>query len=465
MPASNPKPMAYSEIVTYWRGVRATLAQRNLLKGEQIPEARALVLPDRAIFVLDMQRLAGIPREKWLDRDLWLQIRAALQGRRAYVADSAGLALVIAREPGTHELKQLPALIELTREHLPSGPYTVTLGYDKAGPVAMDLAGAQRAVLIGGTTGSGKTSGMQTILAGLLLKHTPEELQLAIIDPKVVDFAGWHGLPHLFAPVANSIAEAELLIDAVEFERQERQAAMMREGVRDWRDLADPFPLLVLVVDEAADFAGTDAMATLVEIARKGRAFGVSVILGTQYPTSKVIDPQVKANLDTSIAFRCKSGTESRVILDRNGAEELPRPGLALTYIAGRWRRVQVLWMEEEIIAGLTSARAEAVSSNPLSEIEAQMVQYAEDELEGSFAVGGLYDEFKGEISKKRLSKLGREWEERGWLTLPQHDEKGHPIGRQVTEELAAWATERLAPASERLEGDRVTGVIGGDEG
>ena len=238
MQGSNQKPIAYSEIITYWQGVRATLAQRGLLKGEQIPEARALVLPDRAIFVLDMQRLAGIPREKWLDRDLWLQIRAALQGRRAYVADSAGLALVIAREPGTHELKQLPALIELTREHLPDGDYTVTLGYDQTGPVVMDLAGAQRAILVGGTTGSGKTSGMQAILAGLLLKHTPEELQLAIVDPKQVDFGAWRGLPHLFAPVANSIAEAELMIGAVEQERQRREVVMVRAGVRDWRDLA-----------------------------------------------------------------------------------------------------------------------------------------------------------------------------------------------------------------------------------
>ena len=122
-----------------------------------------------------------------------------------------------------------------------------------------------------------------------------------------------------------------------------------------------------------------------MEIARKGRAFGVSVILGTQYPTSKVIDPQVKANLDHLDCLPLQERHRSRVILDRNGAEDLPRPGLALTYISGHWRRVQVLWMDGEIIAGMTSARVETRPLNPLSELEARLVRYAEEEFEGSF--------------------------------------------------------------------------------
>ena len=462
------KPNAYSEIVHYWRGVRGTLAQRGLLRQTRedgtpvIPQAQALVLPDRAVFVLDMNRLAGISREKWLDRDLWLQIRAALQGRRTYVADSAGLAIVIAREPGTHELQRLPRVIPLEREHLPAGPYTVTLGYDKTGPVILDVAEANRAILVGGTSGGGKTNGMEVILAQLAMKHNPGELRLAIVDTKEVDFAPWRGLSHLFAPVAHDLEEAGELIAAVEQERRRRKAIMVKAGVQNWRELGDPFPLLALAVDEAADFPGTPAMDALVEVARKGRAFGVSVILGTQYPTSKVIDPQVKANLPTVIAFRCKSRTESRVLLDRHGAEELERPGLALTYIDGRWRRLQALKFEPDVIASL--AGEDAAPAQPLTEIEGALVRYAVGKLDGSFPVGGLYEKFKGKISKNRLSELGRQWEKRGWLTHPQHDRNGHPVGRQVTAELAALATVRLSPTPERPENDRVTGLTGRDE-
>jgi hypothetical protein len=91
--------------VQYWRKIKSTLAQRGLLKQKRsdgswvVPCARALVLPDRAIFVLDMNRLAGISCEQWMDEKLWLQIRAALQGRRTFAVDNAGLALVVAREP------------------------------------------------------------------------------------------------------------------------------------------------------------------------------------------------------------------------------------------------------------------------------------------------------------------------------------------------------------------------------
>ena len=379
------------------------------------------------------------PREKWLDQDLWLQIRAALQGRRTYVADSAGLAIVIAREPGTHELRRLPRTIPLSAEHLPDdGPYTVTLGYDKAGPVTLDLAGAHRAILIGGASGGGKTNGMQAILAQLAMQNDPSKVRLAIVDTKEVDFAPWRGLPHLFAPVAHDIEGAGGLIAAVEQERRRRKAVMVQAGVKDWRDLGEPFPLLVLAVDEAADFPGTAAMEALVEVARKGRAFGVSVILGTQYPTSEVIDPQIKANLPTAIAFRCKSKTESRVLLDRNGAEELDRPGLALTYIDGRWHRVQVLRFDDGVIELLINGGV--VVAHPLTEIEAALVRYALKELDGAFTVNRLYEALGDHISKRQINKLSREWEARGWLTHPQRDDDGHPIGRQVTSELAELA-------------------------
>jgi DNA segregation ATPase FtsK/SpoIIIE-like protein len=422
----------------YWRGVRSALAQRGMLKKRKDdsyipPCAQAVVLPDRVVFLLDMNRLAGISREQWLNEDLWLQIRATLQGRRTFVADSAGLALVIAREPGTR-VKRLPRTIPMRQEVIPNAPWRVVLGRDRHGTVDLDLAQRHRAVLLGGATGSGKTNALQTILAQLVAKHTPDEVQLAVVDTKEVDFSGaWEQLPHLMQPIAHDMGEAATLIEKVEAERIRRQAAMVQAGVNDWQDLEEPLPLLVLAVDEAADLHDTVAMDTLVQVARKGRAFGVSVLLGTQYPTSRVIDPQVKANLPTAIAFQCRTRTESRVILDRSGAEDLDRPGLALTFISGRWHRVQVLKADPALVE---DAARTTVSKDALSDTERTLVRYALQELDGAFTVGKLYNAHPDVISKHRLAKLARRWEQRGWLTEPEHA----AAPRRVTPALAAMA-------------------------
>jgi hypothetical protein len=464
--------------VQYWRGIKGTLAQRGLLKQKRsdgsrvVPCARALVLPDKAIFVLDMNRLAGISREQWLDEKLWLQIRAALQGRRTFVVDSAGLALVVAREPGAHKPQRIPKVIPLTRDELPDGAYTVTLGRDRRGRVELDLSGTHRDILIGGSSGSGKTNLLQALILQLAAKHTPRELQVAIVDTKEVDFTGaWHGLPHLFGHVAHDLDEAAALIEQVEAERIQRKSAMRQHaaGVSDWRDLDDPPPLLLLVVDEAADFAGTGAMETLTMVGRKGRAFGVSIVVGTQYPTSRVISPQLKANLTKRIAFRTSTRTESQVILDRNGAEALGRPGLALTYIGQRWREVQVLRAGDEAFTELVSVDEENELGPALSDVEIALVRYAVEELDGAFTVNRLYDALGDEISKRQIIKKSKMWERRGWLTEPQRNENGHPIGRQVTgallelAALSACKTGTVAAMSRRGVGPN--SGDGGDDG
>jgi len=415
-----------------------------------VPCARALVLPDKAVFVLDMNRLAGISREQWLDEKLWLQIIAALQGRRTFVVDSAGLALVVAREPGAHKPQRIPKVIPLTCDEIPDGAYTVTLGRDQRGLVELDLAETHRDILIGGSSGSGKTNLLQALILQLAAKHEPEDLQVAIVDTKEVDFTGvWHNLPQLFHSVAHELDEAAALIEQVEAERIQRKATMNAAGVSFWRDLDNPPALLLLIVDEAADFAKTSTMETLTMVGRKGRAFGVSIIVGTQYPTSNVISPQLKANLTKRIAFRTSTRTESQVILDRNGAEALGRPGLALTYIGQRWREVQVLRAGDDALAKLVSVDEENETGPVLTEVETALVRYAVEELDGAFKVDPLYAAMKGEASRRQIVKRGRHWEQCGWLTEPQRDENGHPIGRQVTlvlQELAGFAPAHESP-------------------
>ena len=429
-----------SEIVIYWRGVIATLHERGLLKqrpqqgGAIIPEADGYLLRDRAIFNLDMHRLGSIPRETWLDHKLWAQWQATLQGRRCFVSDGGGLAICVARQPG-HHVRQLPAVIPLTTEHLVAAPYHATLGHSKRGSMLLDLAGKHRAILVGATSGGGKTNLMQAIILQLAAKHSPAEVQFAIVDTKEVDFgASYERLPHLFAPIAHDLEEAARLIGAVENERLRRQTVMAAASVADWRKV-EGLGLLLLVVDEAADFAKTAAMKTLIEVARKGRAFGISVIVGTQNPTSKVIDAQVKANLPTAIALQTRGHDESRVILGRAGAEKLNRPGLALTFIERRWQKVQTLWVDEETVKAFISDHV-AVERPALSEIETALVRYAVEELSGAFTVNRVHQANADKISQRQVTRLAQQWEARGWLTTPTNRSES----RRVTPELVSLA-------------------------
>jgi DNA segregation ATPase FtsK/SpoIIIE-like protein len=260
-----------------------------------------------------------------------------------------------------------------------------------------------------------------------------------------VDFSGaYERLPHLFEPIARDLGDAAELIERVEQERIRRQAVMAQAGVSDWRDLDEPFPLLLLVVDEAADFRGDVAMETLVEIARKGRAMGVSILLGTQSPSSKVIDPQVRANLPTAIAFQARTYIESKVILGCKGAEDLTRPGQALTFVGGAWRKVQVLRVEPDAVGDFISEQVTverpAGDQSVLSDVERALVRHAVEELDGAFTINRLYEEFKGEISRRQLVKLGKAWERRGWLSEPRHAADS----RRVTDNLLVL----VSPAS-----------------
>lgn len=446
-----------SEVETLWRGVLTTLKQRGLLLarpqqgGYLVPEGvTPVVLPERIVFVLDMQRLGNIPRERWIEPALAAQIRATLGGHPVVVTDSAGLAIQIAREPfipvrDNAQRQSLPRHIPLLNEHLTSTPYQVCLGYAETGPIYLDLAIAQRALLVGGTSGSGKTNFLQSVVTQLAAKHGPEEVQLAILDPKMVDFVAFSGLPQLFQPIAHEIADCERLIEQVAGELHHRQALLNRAGVNLWErynaNAATPLPLLLLLVDEAADFAGTPTMNTLVNVARKGRAFGISVIVATQHPTSNVIDSQAKANLPTCIAFHTRTGSDSRVILDANGAEHLRHKGRCLAALDLGLVEVQALYINTERLSELLGSLASGTPGSGLDDREAALVRLAQMELDGAFNVSALYEHpwnrfsespRRYRISKRQLTTLAQTWEKRGWLTA--QSDAASP--RQITKAL-----------------------------
>jgi energy-coupling factor transporter ATP-binding protein EcfA2 len=451
----------FSEVVTYWQAVVGTLGQRGLLKtrrdGTQLtPQAVGVVTDEFVAFVLDMHRLAGIPREAWLDENLWLQIRATLQGRRCFVADSAGLALVVARQPGpSARQKRLPARLPLDPDGLPPGDYVALLGQSASGDVTLDLAEGERAILVGGTTGSGKTGTVRALALQLARKHPPESLSLAIVDLKQLDFPILNRLPHLVRPVATTEPEAVDLVHWAVQEMARRRAVMTAAGVTRWDRLppADRFPLLLLIVDEVADFADSAVMGHLVELARKSRASGIALILATQRPDATVLNRQVKANLTTRLALRVTDQTESRIILDRGGAEGLTRPGQAITNAGGRWQRVQTVYVPDEQLGDwLPFVQPASI----LSEQERALVRYALEELDGAFIINRLYEAGVSGVSKRALTELAQQWEMRGWLTEPEH----RAAPRRVTDELAA-----LCPPLGPKSGDTVTRVTRDDTG
>lgn len=438
-----------TEVQMYQRVLAQTLIGRRMVRQAKdgrylLPAIRlTLLLPDRVVILFDLERMNGLRREDLLDEAFLAQLQAALGGRRVVATDSAGLALQIGRTPGEPR-HRLPKRVVLSPALIPPDDYVVCLGIISRGPLHLDLAVAQRAIMIAGASGAGKTMLLKSILLQLTAKHGPDALQVAIVDTKQVDFAAFASLPHLFAPIACDVATAEALVERVEGERLRRQDMLHRAGVVDWlaynrRDDVEHLPLLLLLVDEAADFAGTPMMETLVKIARKGRAFGISPVVATQHPEARVISAQVRANLPTVVAFQTRTHVESQVILGRGGAETLRRPGLALTFLQGRWQRVQTLYVpDEEVHRWIGQACSPEA---PLSELERQLVRYALEHLDGAFIINALYEAFHGRISKRRLTTLARQWEARGWLTPPQHDpSSGHERGRYVTRELLQMA-------------------------
>jgi len=461
---------------TFWRGVLATLAQRGMLQRRSdhtpiIPHAVAIETDDRVIFVLDMQRLGNIPREKWLDEQFIKQLRATLSGRRVVVVDSVGLAIVIAREPAPRRVRRLGCSILLDLTTRPAGEdHHIPIGMSRQGAVWASLADLD-SVLIGGTRRMGKSTWLNAMLYALLSKHTPEELQLVLVDPKAVEFLPWSGVPHLMAPPATEVTEIGGVLQNLYDEIKARQGLFVQAGVRKLADynakVEKPLPVILLVVDEVADVAiqsggaGSDVMKLLAGVIAKGGAFGVHAVLATQRPDASAIAGLIKANVASRIAFWLPSDLDYRLVLQPAKGVRLPPirrvPGRMITRLSGRpFRVMQGFYVSDEMIERLVGQwGAGAAVAAQLDDLEAEMVEYAVQELNGAFTISRLYEAFRGGISKRRLEALARTWERRGWLTPP----KDAVTPRHVTPRLLQLAGLALASKN----GDTMTGVTGDD--
>jgi S-DNA-T family DNA segregation ATPase FtsK/SpoIIIE len=245
-----------------------------------------------------------------------------------------------------------------------ASPLSVWLGKDISGAsVWADLARMPH-ILIAGTTGSGKSGCINTILTSILLRATPDEARLILIDPKRIELNYYESIPHLLTPVVSSPKEASavLLNVVTEMERRYERLSQVRarnlpEANRAFRKRGeDELPYLLVVIDELADLmmvSPQEVEDSIIRLAQKSRAVGIHLVLATQRPSVDVITGMIKANVPSRIAFAVSSQTDSRVILDQNGAESLLGQGDMLFKPLGtsRLQRVQGAFVTEDEIA------------------------------------------------------------------------------------------------------------------
>ena len=236
-------------------------------------------------------------------------------------------------------IRDLLQSVEFANE---TSPLTVVLGKSAAGkPFFSDIAKMPH-LLVAGTTGSGKSVGLNTIIVSILYKSSPDNVKFIMIDPKMVELSIYNDIPHLWAPVVTDPKLASSVLKNVATEMDNRYEVLAEKKVRNIEGYNqmianDPelkkMHYLVVVVDEFADLmmiAGKDVEFSITRIAQKARAVGIHLIIATQRPTANVITGLIKSNMPARIAFKVSQKNDSRVILDQNGADMLLGKGDSL---------------------------------------------------------------------------------------------------------------------------------------
>ena len=290
------------------------------------------------------------------------------------------------------EMVPLRGVLESPQYQKERSPLTVVLGADISGKPVIANLGKMPHLLVAGTTGSGKSVGINVILASMLYKAKPDELKLILVDPKTVELAMYRDIPHLLAPVVTDMSDAENALRWAVGEMERRYQLMVALKVRKLDEfnkviheaeargeripdpLVDPtlfvglanpapdlkpLPHIVIVIDELADMmmvAGKNVEQLIARIAQKARAAGIHMILATQRPSVDVITGLIKSNIPTRIAFQVSSKIDSRTILNSQGAESLLGNGDMLYLEPGKSaQRVHGAFIDDKEVDRLTT--------------------------------------------------------------------------------------------------------------
>ncbi|MFN8468179.1 MAG: DNA translocase FtsK [Caldilineaceae bacterium] len=258
---------------------------------------------------------------------------------------------------GLKELMESETFVEM------KGRLRIALGEDVKGTaVTSDLARMPH-LLIAGATGSGKSVCINSIIACLLLTHTPDSLRLLMVDPKMVELSVYNGIPHLLSPVVTEVDKAAAVLFWAVKEMERRYNLFSKANARDIKRYNEhlqkngekPLPMIVVIVDEMADLmmaAPEEVEKHICRLAQMARAVGIHLIIATQRPSVDVITGLIKANFPARIAFAVTSQTDSRVILDVPGAERLLGRGdmLFMAPDASKLERIQGTYLSDDEI-------------------------------------------------------------------------------------------------------------------
>ena len=325
---------------------------------------------------------------------------------------------------------------------------SLALGHDIAGnPVVADLARMPH-LLVAGTTGSGKSVGVNAMLCSILFKATPQQVRMLLIDPKMLELSVYEGIPHLLTPVITDMKEAANGLRWCVAEMERRYKLMSMVGVRNLAGFnkkvnqaiereepivdplwlpegapeleqvphLEPLPFIVVVIDEFADMmmiVGKKVEELIARIAQKARAAGIHLILATQRPSVDVITGLIKANVPTRIAFQVSSKIDSRTILDQGGAEQLLGHGDMLYMPPGSSlpERVHGAFVDDDevhrtVAAWRTRGKPDYIEAITTEESQSPFLAGIEGEAEDDLESDTLFDEAVAFVTQSRKASI-----------------------------------------------------------